>query len=215
MSTSALNNRKKGNPETEPLQDPESGDVTIQEESKNDNDNNKRSEPDKSLILLFTLVAVLAILIIAAPSSVKKRRAKLLDKHFHQGVLLVEDKRNKLAKMYTQLTSTINEEEILMHKEQIKQLRSDVSSKQGAIDKLTKDINENKKILEEVMKQMQKMKEDTSNFCFDCTFELGVKKIKMTCADRLNFMVKKYGLSEVDVKETLVKKYPNCKKESN
>ena len=129
MSTSALNNRKKGNPETEPLQDPESGDITIQEASKNENDNNKRSEPDKSLILLFTLAAALAMLIFAAPSSVKKRRAKLLNKHLHQGVLLVEDKRNKLAKMYTQLTSTINEEEILMHKEQIKQLHSDVSSK--------------------------------------------------------------------------------------
>jgi len=211
MSTSALNNRKKGNPETEPLQDPESGDITIQEASKNENDN-KRSEPDKSLILLFTLAAALAMLIFAAPSSVKKRRAKLLNKHLHQGVLLVEDKRNKLAKMYTQLTSTINEEEILMHKEQIKQLHSDVSSKQGEIDKLTKDINENKKMLEEVMKQKQKMKDDTSNFCYDCIF---LEKYKMTCADRLNYIVEKYGDSEVDTKEALVKENPKCKKKSN
>merc|ERR1712084_114454 len=100
-------------------------------------------------------------MIFAAPSHVKKRRADLMNRHFQQAVTVVEDNRKKLDKMYKQLTSTIDEEEILRHKEEINQLHSAVSSKQGAIDKLTKDINEHKQILDEVMKQMKKMQDDT------------------------------------------------------
>ena len=58
--------------------------------------------------------------------------------------MLLKDRINKFAKICTQLASTINEEEILMQKEEIKQPHSDISSNQGVIDVLTKDINEDK-----------------------------------------------------------------------
>jgi len=56
------------------------------------------------------------------------------------------------------------------------------------------------------------MKDDASNFCSDCTFVLPGSKDEITCGARANFIIKKYGDNEDDVKESLVKEFPNCRK---
>ena len=210
MSTTLI--KRKGNSETEPLKDPESGDIAPQDVSQNGNGNNNNSEQnasDKSIIVLFVLVVILGAMVFAAPAHIRKRRADLMDRHFQQAVLVVKDQKSKLAEKYKQLTSSISEEEMLKHKEEIAQLHSAVSSKQDSIDKLTKDIEQQKKILEEVQKQMKKMKDDTSNFCPECKIQMG--KMEITCGFRANFIVEQYGDNEDDVKEALIKQYPACK----
>lgn len=219
MSTT-LTSRKKGNPETVPLTDPEAAEGNESEESANEDINEEKNKPDKmdkTTMFLFILLVVLTVMILASPEHMKKRRAKIINSHIHQAATLIEDQRQSLANKYKQLTSTINEEELLKHKEEIEQLHSHLADKQSSIDKLTKDIESQKKMLDEVQKQMKKMKEDQLQFCSWCTMELGKKKkkSKVKCGERAKFIVEKYGGDEDDVKEALVKEYPSCKKKSN
>lgn len=65
--------------------------------------------------------------------------------------------------------------------------------------------------------RMKNIEDTISNFCSDCHIAIttGGIKTRISCKERLDFIVHKYNDQEDDVKESLKTMYPQCKKHTN
>ena len=79
-----------------------------------------------------------------------------------------------------------------------------------SIEELKTILRQHKEELLKVKNDLKKMNDDTSNFCTWCEIMLG--KTKMTCRNRMTFLVEKHRMDEVNAKETLVNQNSKCKK---
>ena len=133
-STLAARTRRKGNVETNPHIDPEEDDKSI---SALQREKNKRKKLDYMTIFLSTIAVLLTLVVLDSTPFMKELKRQ---RHFRKVVNLIEEQRKSLSEQYKQLSSTINEEDLLKQKETVEYLKADISAKQKSIEKLNKKI---------------------------------------------------------------------------
>jgi len=97
------------------------------------------------------------------------------------------------------------------HETKAGQLQSDVTEKQTTIDALNAEIENDKKELQNVKSLLDGIEIDITLFCGECAFT-ALEGLRVSCGARMGFLVSKYGGTEDDMKEAVIKTDPKCKK---
>jgi len=207
----------------------------IPKDNDNDEEDVSSSDPDGTTRInkiLFVIVVIFFTIILTAPAETKRIRKERNDKQVVALSNSIKKQKVALTKKYNVLKSTIltesnnlndvvskdyHEEKISSlqssHEQEINRIKKDhediLSKKEKLIDELKVDIDKHKKELQIVTSQLDGLKDEADEFCNDCSYN--VAGLHVTCGDRLDFLVRRYGGDESDYKDAIIEKDSNCK----
>lgn len=185
-------------------------DEAINSRPKNNNSIKRNTSRSNGLLpALCVILFVFGAMIIASNTN-NQQLKDILHLKFHKSIQLVEEHKKTVTEKYKQVTNTIDEEEFIRRKKEIRILKADVYTKTGSIDKLSQEIEQYEEQLEILKKGMRKIKGDITRFCYDCKIFLG-HNLNPTCGERLQFILDTHKDDEYFIKYALMDDYPQCR----
>jgi len=102
------------------------------------------------------------------------------------------------------------------YEDEILKLKADIAARQYALDKLKKGIDK-RSVVSKSKASVERVSieaihdEEFPNFCSECSLTLGKKRFYgMTCNDRLEFIISRYGTSKEEAVASMIKDHKEC-----
>lgn len=219
--TSILFSRQKEkiDAETQPLHnDPEKASITpnVPVQSSSSNNDKKEKKNNRFMLALGVVALVLTVAIVSAPSHIKKRRMKLLNRQFQKTLDIIRGHKKNVLDKVEELITTEEHLKLMQLDKQIKLLQDDVLKKENKIEKLTNDVDIVTYNINDLTTKIDKFNNEANRFCGGCIINMGgsMNNQEITCNERLNFVIKNYGNKEkvIDLKLGVMKNHPSCTK---
>jgi len=220
---SKLFNKKKEkvDAEKESLQnDLETASNVVNNPIRSSPSNNKQNDrkPNPFMLALSIVALVLTAAIISAPSNIKKRRMKLLNRQSQKILDILKGHKKNVLDKVEELTKTEEQLELMKLDKKIKTLKIDASKKKKKFEELNDELDMYKSELNELTIKIDKFKNEANRFCGDCIITMGSADhtTEMTCNKRLHYLLVTYGHKkrDTDIKLEMMNDHPKCKKQT-